>query len=142
MERIDIKYFDGAERIKKIPQGDWIDLKSNETVNIKKGERYLIPLGVAMKLPHGYEANIVPRSSSFKNWGFLQTNSMAVIDESYCGNDDQWFLPIYATRDAVINKGDRICQFRITKKQPTITFNEVETLLSENRGGFGSSGVN
>ena len=139
---IKIKYFDeNAKRIAKIPQGDWIDLYANDTVELRKGEQYLIPLGIAMELPKGYEAHIAPRSSSFKNWGFLQTNSVAVIDESYCGNNDQWFYPVYATRNSVIHKDDKICQFRIVKKQPTIEFEEVEKLNNKDRKGFGSTGT-
>lgn len=140
---INIKYQDETvPRIEKLPQGDWIDLKASETVKLEPNKQYLIPLGFAMELPKGYEAHIVPRSSSFKNWKFLQTNSMAVIDNSYRGDNDYWFYPIYATEKAIINKGDRICQFRIVEKQPTFEFNEVEKLDNNNRGGFGSSGVN
>lgn len=139
---IKIKYFDkDTKRIAKIPQGDWIDLYANDTVELKKGEQHLIPLGIAMELPKGYEAHIAPRSSSFKNWGFLQTNSVAVIDESYCGDNDQWFYPVYATRDSVIHKNDKICQFRIVEKQPTIEFEEVEKLNNKDRKGFGSTGI-
>jgi dUTP pyrophosphatase len=138
--KIQIKYFDGADKIQKIPQGDWIDLKSRETVNLKKGDFRLINLGVAMQLPQGYEAHIAPRSSTFKNWGIIQVNSVGVVDESYCGDDDEWKMPVYATRDATIEKGDRICQFRIVEKQPMIEFNVVSHLDNENRGGFGSSG--
>jgi dUTP pyrophosphatase len=138
--KIQIKYFDGADKIQKIPQGDWIDLKSRETVNLKKGDFRLINLGVAMQLPQGYEAHIAPRSSTFKNWGIIQVNSVGVVDESYCGDDDEWKMPVYATRDATIEKGDRICQFRIVEKQPMIKFNVVSHLDNENRGGFGSSG--
>lgn len=137
---IQIKYFDGADKIQKIPQGDWIDLKSRATVNLKKGDFRLINLGVAMQLPQGYEAHIAPRSSTFKNWGIIQVNSVGVVDESYCGDNDEWKMPVYATRDATIEKGDRICQFRIVEKQPMIEFNVVSHLDNENRGGFGSSG--
>lgn len=138
--KIQIKYFDGADKIQKIPQGDWIDLKSRETVILKKGDFRLINLGVAMQLPQGYEAHIAPRSSTFKNWGIIQVNSVGVVDESYCGNDDEWKMPVYATRDTTIEKGDRICQFRIVEKQPIIEFDVVSHLDNENRGGFGSSG--
>lgn len=144
MEKILIKYFD-SEIIKLHPianKSDWIDLRAAETVELKAGEFKLIPLGVAMKLPEEYEANIVPRSSTFKTWGILQTNAFAVIDESYCGDDDMWKYPVYATRDTVINKNDRICQFRINKKQPTILFENVEKLNDVNRSGFGSTGKN
>lgn len=141
METIKIKYFtDKIDKIAKIDKGDWIDLRSAETVELKAGEFKLIPLGVGMILPNNYEAHIVPRSSTFKNFGIIQTNHQAVIDESYCGNDDQWYYPAYALRDTVINTNDRICQFRIMEKQPTIKFEEVEFLNNENRGGFGSTG--
>ncbi|NCQ51336.1 deoxyuridine 5'-triphosphate nucleotidohydrolase [archaeon] len=138
---IKIKYFDETlEKISKIDIGDWIDLRSAIDIELKAGDFKLIPLGIAMKLPTGYEANTVPRSSTFKNWGIIQTNSFSVIDESYCGNNDQWFYPVYATRDTLINKNDRICQFRINKKQPSIIFTEVKDLKNEDRGGFGSTG--
>ena len=138
--KIQIKYFEGADKIQKIPQGDWIDLKSRETVILNKGDFRLINLGVAMQLPKGFEAHIAPRSSTFKNWGIIQVNSVGVVDESYCGDDDEWKMPVYATRDVTIEKGDRICQFRIVEKQPIIEFNVVNHLNNENRGGFGSSG--
>lgn len=138
--KIQIKYFEGADKIQKIPQGDWIDLKSRETVILNKGDFRLINLGVAMQLPQGFEAHIAPRSSTFKNWGIIQVNSVGVVDESYCGDDDEWKMPVYATRDATIEKGDRICQFRIVEKQPIVEFNVVNHLNNENRGGFGSSG--
>ena len=141
METIKIKYFtDKIDKIAKIDKGDWIDLRSAETVELKAGEFKLIPLGVGMILPMNHEAHIVPRSSTFKNFGIIQTNHQAVIDESYCGNNDQWFYPVYALRDTVINVNDRICQFRIMEKQPQIVFEEVELLNNENRGGFGSTG--
>ena len=144
MVNIKIKYFDkDIEKLKYIDgKSDWIDLRASEDVEFKKGEFKLIPLGIAMELPNGYEAHVVPRSSTFKTWGILQTNSMAVIDESYCGDNDIWRYPVYATRDTMIHKNDRICQFRIEKHQPTIEFEEVDTLGNEDRSGFGSSGKN
>lgn len=139
--QIKIKYFDKEiDKITKIEKGDWIDLRAAETISLKKDEFKLVPLGVAMELPKGYEAHIVPRSSTFKNFGIIQTNHQAVIDESYCGNDDQWFLPVYALRDSTINKNDRICQFRIIEKMPPIDIIEVEELTGKNRGGIGSTG--
>lgn len=137
---IKIKYFTDVNPIEKIAKGDWCDLRAAETIALKAGEFKLIPLGVGMILPDGYEANIVPRSSTFKNWGILQTNHFAVIDNSYSGDDDQWFYPVYATRDAIIKKNERICQFRINEKQPEIEFEVVEHLNDTNRGGFGSTG--
>lgn len=140
---IKIKYFtDKINKLRYIDgKSDWIDLRAAETVELKKGEFKLIPLGVAMQLPKGYEAHVVPRSSTFKNFGIIQTNSFGIIDESYNGDDDEWKMPVYATRDTIIHKNDRICQFRICEHQPIITFNEVEHLSDINRGGFGSSGV-
>lgn len=141
METIKIKYFDNEiDKIEKINKGDWVDLRSAETVQLKKGEFHLIPLGVGMKLPNGYEANIVPRSSTYKNFKILQTNSFAVIDNSYSGDNDQWMLPVVALDDTIIHKNDRICQFRINKIQPEIEFVEVEHLDDTDRGGIGSTG--
>lgn len=143
METIKIKYFtEEIDKVNKIDKGDWIDLRAAQNVELKAGEFKLIPLGIAMQLPEGYEAHIVPRSSTYKNFGIIQTNHQAVIDESYCGDNDQWFYPAYALRDTVINVNDRICQFRIMKKQPTITFEEVEVLGNDDRGGIGSTGKN
>ena len=141
VQNIKIKYFDNEiDKIEKISIGDWIDLRSAETVQLKKGEFHLVPLGVGMKLPDGYEANIVPRSSTYKNFKVLQTNSFGVIDNSYSGDNDQWFYPVIAMEDTTINKNDRICQFRINKTQPMIEFEEVEHLNNVNRGGIGSTG--
>lgn len=143
MELIKIKYFNNdIDKIEKIDKGDWIDLRSAETVEMKKGDFKLIHLGVGMKLPTGYEAHIVPRSSTFKKWGVIQTNHQAVIDESYCGDTDEWLYPVYALRDTVINKNDRICQFRIVRKQPEIKFEVVVYLSDKSRNGFGSTGAN
>ena len=141
--KIQIKYFDkGIEKITNVEgKSDWFDLRAAETIALKAGDFALIPLGVGMILPEGYEANIVPRSSTFKNYGIIQTNHYGVIDNSYSGDDDQWRFPAYATRDITINKNDRICQFRINKKQPTFDFEEVEHLNETDRGGFGSTGV-
>lgn len=142
MEKIIIQYKDDTiERLRYIDgKSDWIDLRASEDVIIKQGEASFIPFGVAMKLPQGYEAHIVPRSSTFRNFGIIQTNHMGVIDETYCGPNDWWKLPVYAMRDTVIHKNDRIAQFRIMKHQPTIEFIEAE-LKGEDRGGFGSTGV-
>jgi dUTP pyrophosphatase len=140
---IKIKYFtQEIEKIAPISKGDWIDLRAAQKVELKAGEFKLIPLGVAMQPPREYEAHVCPRSSTFKNFGVIQTNSMGIIDNSYCGDNDQWFYPAYALRDTVINMNDRICQFRIIKKQPPINFEEVEVLKNEDRGGFGSTGNN
>jgi len=141
-QQIKIKYFnENLVRIDKIVQGDWLDLRAAKTIVLKKDEFKLIPLGIAMELPEGYEAHVVPRSSTFKNFGIIQTNSMGVIDESYKGDEDQWFFPAYALRDTVIEMNDRICQFRIMKKMPPVELVEVEKLENENRGGHGSTGT-
>ena len=138
---IHVKYFNNEiDKIQKIDKGDWIDLRAAETVELKAGEFKLIKLGVGMILPDGYEAHIVPRSSTFKNYGIIQTNHMGVIDNSYSGDNDQWMFPAYALRDTVINKNDRICQFRIVEQQPSVTFLEVDHLNDTDRNGFGSTG--
>lgn len=142
MEEIKVKYFvDGIDELCAVAgKSDWIDLHAAEEVTLKAGEFRLIPLGVAMALPEGYEAHIVPRSSTFKNYGILQTNSMGVVDGSYQGDNDQWRMPVYATRDVTIEKNARICQFRIVRNQPPLTFTRVEHLDGPDRGGFGSTG--
>ena len=144
MVTIKIKYHtDEIEKLRYIDgKSDFIDLRSAEDVELKAGEFKLISLGVSMELPKGYEAHIVPRSSTFKTWGIIQTNSMGIVDESYRGDSDIWKMPVYATRDTVIHKNDRICQFRIIEHQPTIEFEEVNHLDGEERGGFGSTGKN
>lgn len=140
--QIQVKYFSDIEPLTKISHGDWIDLRSAIDVELKNGEFKLIPLGVGMKLPEGYEANIVPRSSTFKNFGILQTNSYGVIDNSYSGNNDQWHFPALAMRDTIIKKNDRICQFRINKVMEEVELVKVEFLDDTDRGGFGSTGTN
>lgn len=142
MKTIKIKYFtDKIEKLTYIDgKSDWIDLRAAEDVELHKGEFKLIPLGVAMELPEGYEAHVVPRSSTFKNFGIIQTNHQGVIDGSYCGDNDQWFMPAYAVRDTQIHVNDRICQFRIVENQPKLNFDEVESLNHEDRGGHGSTG--
>ena len=137
---IKIKYLADIEKIQPIKVGDWIDLRAAEDVVMYAGESRLIPLGIAMELPDGYEALIAPRSSTFKKYNIIMTNSIGVVDESYCGDDDQWHFPAYATKYCKSQKNERICQFRIIEHQPKVEFVEVETLGNENRGGFGSSG--
>lgn len=141
---IKIKYFtDKIDKLRYIDgKSDWIDLRAAETVELKAGEFKLISLGIAMQLPEGYEAHVVPRSSTFKNFGIIQTNSQGVIDESYSGPNDQWFFPAYALRDTVINTNDRICQFRIMEHQPKIKFTESSLENNTDRGGHGSTGTN
>lgn len=142
MEKIRIKYFtDKIEKLDYIDgKSDWIDLRASEEVELKAGDFKLIPLGVAMQIPEGFEGHLAPRSSTFKTWGLIQTNSVGVIDCSYCGDDDMWCMPVYATRDTVIHVNDRIAQFRIIENQPKIVFEEVESLGNDSRGGFGSTG--
>lgn len=142
-ETIRIKYFtDKIERLRLIDgKSDWIDLRAAEHIELKKGDYHLIPLGVAMKLPEGYEAHVAPRSSTYKNFGILQVNSVGVVDESYCGDNDQWYMAVIAMRDTVIEVNDRICQFRIMKKQPSIEFITVDKLTDPDRGGHGSTGI-
>lgn len=139
---IKVQYLDDSiPRLEYVGRkSDWIDLSAAETVSLKKGEFRLIHLGVAMKLPEGYEAHLAPRSSTFKNFKILQTNSVGVIDSSYCGKNDWWKMPVYATEDVTIEKGSRIAQFRIMEIQPTLNFVEC-SLDYADRGGFGSTGV-
>ena len=143
MKEIKIKYLnDEITRLEYIDgKSDWIDLRSAEEVELKAGEFKLIHLGVAMQLPEGYEAHIVPRSSTFKKWGIIQTNHCGIVDNTYCGPNDWWCMPVFALRDTKIEVNDRICQFRIQKNQPTLVFNEVEEMEADNRGGFGSTGT-
>lgn len=141
-ETINIKYFTGnIDKLTYIDgKSDWIDLRAAETVDMDPMEFKLIPLGIAMQLPAGYEAHVIPRSSTFKNFGIIQANSMGLIDESYCGDSDQWYFPAIALRKTTIRTNDRICQFRIMKHQPQIEFREVDSLNNESRGGIGSTG--
>ncbi|MCB5383226.1 deoxyuridine 5'-triphosphate nucleotidohydrolase [Blautia glucerasea] len=139
--KLKVKYFDKEiEKIQKINKGDWIDLRSAADIFLTKGQFALIPLGVGMVLPEGYEAHIAPRSSTFKNWKILQVNSVGVVDNSYSGDADQWMMPVYATEDTEIKKNDRICQFRIIEKMPELEIEEVKHLNDKSRGGFGSTG--
>ena len=141
-ETIKIKYLnDKIEKLCYIDgKSDWIDLRAAEDVTLKKGEFAMINLGIAMQLPAGYEACVIPRSSTYKNFGIIQSNHMGLIDETYCGPNDWWRMPVIAMRDTEIHVNDRICQFRIQKHQPKIVFDEVEELTGEDRGGFGSTG--
>ena len=147
--KIKIKYFDNAKELNMIEKGNWCDLYANKDMFIPEGERTMIPLGVAMELPEGYEAHVVPRSSTFKTWGIIQTNHIGIIDNSYCGDNDQWFYPAYCLESknfidnqygTLIRKGDKIAQFRIIEVQPKLEFEKVELLGNKDRGGFGSTG--
>lgn len=137
---IKINYHNSPYKLQLIENGDWCDLYCAETVYLTKGSFALISLGISMQLPHGYEAIVAPRSSTFKKYGILQANSIGIIDNSYCGDNDIWCFPAYATKDVEIKAGTRICQFRIQKKQPDFQFIPVDSLGTENRGGFGSTG--
>ena len=135
------KLVEDLRDINQAHNGEWYDLRAAKDVHLNEGDLAYIPLGVAIELPEGYEARTAPRSSTFKRWGILQANSVGVIDNSYCGTNDEWKLPVYATRDTVLEKGDRICQFRIYEVQPPIDFEECDALSDTDRGGFGSTGV-
>ncbi|MFL0250305.1 dUTP diphosphatase [Clostridium neuense] len=151
---IRVKYFEGATRLKKIKKGNWIDVYANKDVFVKVGERAMIPLGFALELPQGWEAHLAPRSSTFKTWGIIQTNSVGVVDDTYIGDNDQWHMPVYCLQgknkevlDGVeqngtwVRQGDKIGQFRIMEVMPEIEFKEVESFGNADRGGFGSTGV-
>ena len=144
MEKVTLKIKYHTAAIEKLAyidgKSDWIDLRAAKRYELKKGDWQLIDLGVSIALPEGYEAHVVPRSSTYRTWGLLQTNSCGVIDNTYSGDGDVWMVPMLATRDTVVEVGDRICQFRIMKNQPQIVFNEVEHLDGTNRGGFGTTG--
>ena len=141
MLEVKIKYHTDIPSLKKNPKGDWIDLYAAESVDLKEGELKLISLGVSMELPKGYEAIIAPRSSTPKHFGIICANSIGIIDNTYCGDSDVWQFPAYAIRDTHIEKGDRICQFRLIENQQGIQFNTVTHLDNESRGGIGSTGT-
>lgn len=149
-----IKYFEGATKLKKISKGNWIDVYANKDMFIEEGERAMIPLGFALELPEGWEGHLAPRSSTFKTWGIIQTNSVGVVDDTYIGDNDQWHMPVYCLQakdveviDGVeekgswIRKGNKIGQFRIMEVMPDIELEEVEHLYNDNRGGFGTTGT-
>lgn len=140
METIKIRYLRGVQKIERFNVGDWIDLRAAEDINMDGGKFKLIPLGVAMELPEGYEAIVAPRSSTFKNHGILMANSIGIVDESYKGDNDEWHFPAYAVKDTYIRKNERICQFRIIQHQPLIHLVEVDHLGNTDRGGIGSTG--
>lgn len=156
--KIQVKLRDKEFPIQIIDKGDWIDLYVTEDVDIE-GESYpkleILPLNVAMKLPDGYEAIVVPRSSTYKNFRITCANSFGVIDNSYCGNEDFWGFPALAYSNTTIKKGSRVCQFRIQLSQKAtlwqkikwlfdskIEFEYTDNLASESRGGFGTTGKN
>ena len=150
---IRIKYFDKATKLKKITKGNWIDVYANKDVFVKCGERAMVPLGFALELPEGWEGHLAPRSSTFKTWGIIQTNSVGVVDDTYIGDNDQWHMPVYCLqgkdiesddngeeiKGTWIRKGDKIGQFRIMEVMPEIEFEEVESFGNKDRGGFGTT---
>lgn len=151
---IRIKYFDNATKLKKITKGNWIDVYANNDVFVKCGERKMVPLGFALELPEGWEGHLAPRSSTFKTWGIIQTNSVGVVDDTYIGDNDQWHMPVYClqgkdiksengeeVKGTWIRKGDKIGQFRIMEVMPEIEFEEVESFGNKDRGGFGTTGT-
>ena len=151
---IRIKYFDNATKLKKITKGNWIDVYANKDVFVKCGDRAMIPLGFALELPEGWEGHLAPRSSTFKTWGIIQTNSVGVVDDTYIGDNDQWHMPVYClqgkdiesengeeVKGTWIRKGDKIGQFRIMEVMPEIEFEEVESFGNKDRGGFGTTGT-
>ena len=151
---IRIKYFDNATKLKKITKGNWIDVYTNKDVFVKCGERKMVPLGFALELPEGWEGHLAPRSSTFKTWGIIQTNSVGVVDDTYIGDNDQWHMPVYClqgkdiksengeeVKGTWIRKGDKIGQFRIMEVMPEIEFEEVESFGNKDRGGFGTTGT-
>ena len=147
-----IRYTDPSfPTLQMTEKGDWIDLKTAERYELKAGEFALINLGIAMQIPYEFEAWLAPRSGTFKKYGLIQTNSIGIIDNSYCGNNDIWRMPVYATRDTIIEKGERLCQFRLIERMGSmfdrkvtrpedLYIIEVKELDGEDRGGFGSSG--
>lgn len=137
--KIKIKYFADIDPVQIIPNGDWVDLRTADEIHMSAGDFQLISLGVGMVLPDGYEARIAPRSSTFKKYGILMANSIGVVDNSYSGDQDIWKFAAYATRDTVIPKNERICQFRLVEKQPQVVFETVDHLNDVSRGGFGST---
>ena len=140
--KLRIRYLsDKIEKLRYIDgKSDWIDLRAADNITLEAEKFRLIPLGIAVELPQGYEAHVVPRSSTYKNFGIIQTNSCGVVDCSYCGDNDEWFMPVLAMRNTQIHINDRICQFRIEKNQPVIDFEETDHLGNEDRGGCGSTG--
>ncbi|MEG1092320.1 MAG: deoxyuridine 5'-triphosphate nucleotidohydrolase [Acinetobacter sp.] len=141
METIKVKYHNKSiPKLAKIKVGDWIDLYAAESITLSSGDDCIIPLGVSMKLPEGYEATLAPRSSTFKKYGIIQTNGWGVIDNTFSGENDIWGMPVLAMRETTIHEGDRICQFRIVQKMPEVSFEEVAFMEDDTRGGFGSTG--
>lgn len=139
-EPLKVRYKEGSPQITQEEYGGCIDLYNYEGVELKAGEFKLIDLGIAMQLPPGFDAILIPRSSTFKKYGLLLVNSPGYIDHTYCGSEDWWFAPAYATRDVSIPAGTRCFQFRLIKQQPQLYIQSVDSLGEINRGGCGSTG--
>ena len=143
IETIKIKYhadIDEICHVGGIGKSNWCDLRAGESVEMKAGEYRQISLGISMELPPNCEAIIAPRSSTFRKYGILLANGIGIVDHSFCGDNDIWHFPAYATRDTYIPINDRICQFRILPVQPELEFDKVFALGNPDRGGLGSSG--
>ena len=145
--KIRIKYFEGATKLKKISKGNWIYVYASKDIFVPLNERAMVPLGFALELPQGWEGHLAPRSSTFKTWGIIQTNSVGVVDDTYIGDNDQWHMPVYCLQakhdnGTWIRTGDKIGQFRIMEVMPEIQFDEVESFGNCDRGGFGTTGTN
>lgn len=141
--KIPIKYHTDISKLGFVGGvSDWVDLRAAEDVDLEFGESKLISLGISIKLPEGYEAHVLPRSSTFKRYGIVMTNSMGMIDNSYSGTNDVWHFPALCLdrKGSHIRKNDRIAQFRIVMKQPAVEFDEVLFLDEKDRGGIGSTG--
>lgn len=136
------KLVDGLHDINQAHNGEWYDLRCAKDLYLIAGDLAYIPLGVAIELPDGYEAIVAPRSSTAKKFGIIQANSLGVIDHAYCGDNDEWMMPVYAIRNTTIHKNDRICQFRIQKIQPEADIVYVSELGNKDRNGIGSTGTN
>lgn len=139
-ETIKIRYID-SPALEQNKKGGCIDLYNANEITLKKGEWGFIHLGVSMKLPDGYDALLLPRSSTFKRYGILLTNGTGYIDNIFNGQDDEWLACVLATRDITIPKGVRCFQFRLLEQQANITFEKTDNLNSNNRGSYGSTGV-
>lgn len=144
--KLRVKYLQDATRMNKITKGNWIDVYAYQDTFVPEGERAMINLGFALELPKGWEGHLAPRSSTFKTWGVIQTNSVGVVDDTYIGDNDIWHMPVYCLQakdenGTWIKKGDKIGQFRIMEVMPEIEFEEVESFGNQDRGGFGTTGM-
>lgn len=138
MEDIIVRYMEGASKLER--HGAWIDLACSEDVSMKQGDVRIIPFGINVKMPEGFEGIIAPRSSTCLKHGILMANSIGIIEKEYCGNDDVWGFVAYAVRDTFIPAGTRIAQFRIQPMMPEINVIETDDMGCASRGGYGSTG--